>query len=173
MAVTVDHAVQAAAATATAGAKPMLCPFCSFPEDKVVDSRSAKEGRAIRRRRECMGCGKRFTTYEYIESLEMQVVKSDGRREAFDRDKIIKGVSLACKKRPVGVKQIEAIADRVENLLQQLGSHEVQSKLVGELVIKELQSVDEVAYVRFASVYRRFQDSMEFLTEIRNSSIPG
>jgi len=151
----------------------MLCPYCSFPEDKVVDSRAAKEGRAIRRRRECLGCGKRFTTYEYIESMEMQVVKSDGRRESFDRDKIIKGVNLACKKRPVGVKQIEAIADRVETLLQQLGSHEVQSKLIGELVIKELQAVDEVAYVRFASVYRRFQDSMEFLTEIRNSSIPS
>jgi transcriptional repressor NrdR len=151
----------------------MLCPFCNYPEDKVVDSRSAREGRAIRRRRECLSCTKRFTTYEYIESLEMQVVKGDGRREAFDREKIIKGVSVACKKRPVSVKQIEAIADKVETLLQALGQHEVQSKLIGELVIKELQGVDEVAYVRFASVYRRFQDSLEFLTEIRNSALPS
>lgn len=151
----------------------MLCPYCNFPEDKVVDSRSAREGRAIRRRRECLSCGKRFTTYEYIESLEMQVIKSDGRREPFDREKIIKGVTLACKKRPVGVKQVEGIADKVESLLQALGQHEIQSKLIGELVIKELQGVDEVAYVRFASVYRRFQDSMEFLTEIRNSAFPG
>ena len=150
----------------------MLCPYCSFPEDKVVDSRAAREGRAIRRRRECLSCGKRFTTYEYIESLELQVVKRDGRREPFDREKIIKGVTLACKKRPIGVKQIEAVADKVESLLQQLGSHEVQSNLIGELVVKELQTIDEVAYVRFASVYRQFQDSMEFLAEIRNSAIP-
>jgi transcriptional repressor NrdR len=150
----------------------MLCPFCSFPEDKVVDSRSAREGRAIRRRRECLSCGKRFTTYEYIESLELQVVKRDGRREPFDREKIIKGVTVACKKRPIGVKQIEAVADKVESLLQQLGSHEVQTSLIGELVVKELQTIDEVAFVRFASVYRQFQDSMEFLAEIRNSTIP-
>lgn len=150
----------------------MLCPFCSFPEDKVVDSRAAREGRAIRRRRECLSCGKRFTTYEYIESLELQVVKRDGRREPFDREKIIKGVTLACKKRPIGVKQIEAVADKVESLLQQLGSHEIQSNLIGELVVKELQTIDEVAYVRFASVYRQFQDSMEFLAEIRNSAMP-
>ena len=150
----------------------MLCPYCGYPEDKVVDSRSAKEGRAIRRRRECLSCAKRFTTYEYIESMELQVVKRDGRREPFDRDKVIKGLNLACKKRPIGVKQIEAIADKVESLLQQLGSHEVQSSLIGELVIKELQSTDDVAYVRFASVYRQFQDSMEFLAEIRNSSLP-
>jgi len=150
----------------------MLCPYCGFPEDKVVDSRSAKEGRAIRRRRECLSCAKRFTTYEYIESVELQVVKRDGRREPFDREKIIKGLNLACKKRPIGVKQIEAISDKVESLLQQLGSHEVQSSLIGELVIKELQTTDDVAYVRFASVYRQFQDSMEFLAEIRNSTIP-
>ena len=150
----------------------MLCPYCSYPEDKVVDSRAAREGRAIRRRRECLSCGKRFTTYEYIESLELQVVKRDGRREPFDREKIIKGVTLACKKRPIGVKQIEAVADKVESLLQQLGSHEVQSNLIGELVVKELQTIDEVAYVRFASVYRQFQDSMELLAEIRNSTIP-
>ena len=150
----------------------MLCPYCNFPEDKVVDSRSAREGRAIRRRRECLSCAKRFTTYEYIESLELSVVKRDSRREPFDREKIIKGLNLACKKRPIGLKQIEAVADKVESLLQQLGSHEVQSSLIGELVIKELQTLDDVAYVRFASVYRQFQDSMEFLAEIRNSAIP-
>jgi len=140
----------------------MLCPYCGFPEDKVVDSRSAKEGRAIRRRRECLSCSKRFTTYEYIESMELQVVKRDSRREPFDREKIIKGLNLACKKRPISVKQIESIADKVESLLQQLGSHEVQSSLIGELVIKELQPVDDVAYVRFASVYRNFREARDF-----------
>lgn len=136
----------------------------------MVDSRSAKEGRAIRRRRECLGCGKRFTTYEYIESLELQVVKRDSRREPFDREKIIKGLNLACKKRPIGVKQIEAIADKVESLLQQLGSHEVQSSLIGELVIKELQPIDDVAYVRFASVYRNFREAKDFETALAELS---
>lgn len=146
----------------------MLCPYCGYPEDKVVDSRSAKEGRAIRRRRECLGCGKRFTTYEYIESVSMVVVKSDGRREPFERDKISRGVLTACKKRPIGIRQMDALVDRVETLLHSLGQSEVSSQLVGELVMKELQGLDEVAYVRFASVYRRFKDANEFLAELRD-----
>lgn len=146
----------------------MLCPYCGYPEDKVVDSRSAKEGRAIRRRRECLGCGKRFTTYEYIESVSMVVVKSDGRREPFERDKISRGVLSACKKRPIGIRQMDALVDRVETLLHSLGQSEVSSQLVGELVMKELQGLDEVAYVRFASVYRRFKDANEFLAELRD-----
>jgi transcriptional repressor NrdR len=134
----------------------------------VVDSRAAKEGRAIRRRRECLGCGKRFTTYEYIESVSMVVVKSDGRREAFERDKIQRGVMTSCKKRPIGVRQMDALVDRVESLLHSLGQSEVSSQLIGELVMKELQGLDEVAYVRFASVYRKFKDSTEFLAELRD-----
>lgn len=146
----------------------MLCPYCGYPDDKVVDSRAAKEGRAIRRRRECLGCGKRFTTYEYIESVSMVVVKSDGRRESFERDKIQRGVMTSCKKRPIGVRQMDALVDRVESLLHSLGQSEVSSQLIGELVMKELQSLDEVAYVRFASVYRKFKDSTEFLAELRD-----
>jgi len=134
----------------------------------VVDSRAAKEGRAIRRRRECLGCGKRFTTYEYIESVSMVVVKSDGRRESFERDKISRGIMTACKKRPIGVRQMDAVVDRVESLLHSLGQSEVSSQLIGEIVMKELQSLDEVAYVRFASVYRKFKDSTEFLAELRD-----
>lgn len=146
----------------------MLCPFCGYPEDKVVDSRAAKEGRAIRRRRECLGCGKRFTTYEYIETISMIMVKTDGRREPFEREKILRGVMTACKKRPIGIRQMDALVDRVESLLHSLGQTEVSSQLVGELVMKELQGMDEVAYVRFASVYRRFKDSTEFLAELRD-----
>lgn len=146
----------------------MLCPYCGYPDDKVVDSRAAKEGRAIRRRRECLGCGKRFTTYEYIESVSMVVVKSDGRRESFERDKISRGIMTACKKRPIGVRQMDAVVDRVESLLHSLGQSEVSSQLIGEIVMKELQGLDEVAYVRFASVYRKFKDSTEFLAELRD-----
>jgi transcriptional repressor NrdR len=146
----------------------MLCPYCGYPDDKVVDSRAAKEGRAIRRRRECLGCAKRFTTYEYIETVSMIVVKSDGRREPFEREKILRGVTTSCKKRPIGVRQIDALVDRVESLLHSLGQSEVSSQLIGELVMKELQGLDEVAYVRFASVYRRFKDSTEFLSELRD-----
>ncbi len=148
------------------------CPFCASDDDKVVDTRPTDDGCSVRRRRECVGCGRRFTTFERVEEVPLVVVKRSGEREPFDREKIIKGVTLACKKRPIGVKQIEAVADKVESLLQQLGSHEIQSNLIGELVVKELQTIDEVAYVRFASVYRQFQDSMEFLAEIRNSAMP-
>jgi transcriptional repressor NrdR len=145
----------------------MRCPFCGSEEDKVVDSRSVREGRAIRRRRECIKCAQRYTTYEYIENVELTVVKSDGRREPFDRQKLIEGMRLALKKRPVSVKKIESMADEIQGDLQELTKNEVTSQAIGEMVMKKLQEVDEVAYVRFASVYRKFQDKEEFFSELK------
>ena len=145
----------------------MRCPFCGSEEDKVVDSRSVREGRAIRRRRECIKCAHRYTTYEYIENVELTVVKSDGRREPFDRQKLIEGMRLALKKRPVSVKKIESMADEIQGDLQELTKNEVTSQTIGEMVMKKLQEVDEVAYVRFASVYRKFQDKEEFFSELK------
>jgi transcriptional repressor NrdR len=146
----------------------MKCPSCGHLEDKVIDSRSAKEGQAIRRRRECLGCHKRFTTYETVETTPLLVIKKDGRREPFHRDKILNGLLRACEKRPIPAEKIRAIVDKLEAELMQKGQDEVQSSEVGERVMEELHRLDEVAYVRFASVYRHFKDLNQFLEELRS-----
>jgi transcriptional repressor NrdR len=145
----------------------MKCPFCGHEEDKVVDSRSAQDGRAVRRRRECLKCSERFTTYEYIENVELSVIKSDQRRQPYDRQKLLNGIRLACNKRPVPAKKIEAIVDEIESKLHELSKSEVTSKYIGELIMEKLRAVDEVAYVRFASVYRQFRDKTEFFAELK------
>jgi len=145
----------------------MKCPFCSHEEDKVVDSRTAQDGRAVRRRRECLKCGKRFTTYEFIETVSLTVVKNDARREPFDRQKLLRGMILACNKRPVGEKKLESIVDEIEEELLALSKKEITSQEIGELVMKKLKDIDEVAYVRFASVYRKFKDKNEFFDELK------
>ncbi len=145
----------------------MKCPYCGFEQDKVVDSRSSKEGRAVRRRRECLACEKRFTTYEYIENFPLTVVKNDQRREPYDRQKLLMGIVSACKKRPISMKKIDSIVDKIENELEKSARTEAPSKEIGQLVMEELYKLDEVAYVRFASVYRKFKDRDEFLSEIR------
>jgi transcriptional repressor NrdR len=144
------------------------CPFCASQENKVIDSRLSKEGQVIRRRRECLGCQRRFTTYERIEEIMPLVIKNDGRREAFDRQKISNGLKHACQKRPVSSEQIDEIVEQVERRLQETGEREVSSTVIGEHVMKGLQSLDDVAYVRFASVYRSFQDIGEFMTELKD-----
>ncbi|MEW6685065.1 MAG: transcriptional regulator NrdR [Candidatus Edwardsbacteria bacterium] len=144
----------------------MKCPTCGFPKNKVIDSRLTKDAEAIRRRRQCLSCGKRYTTYEYIES-PLMVVKKDGRREAFDREKIIKGMRKACEKRPISIETLEKTVDGIENEMQNLGKTEVTSAEVGELVMKALRELDGVAYVRFASVYRSFKDTTEFMEEVK------
>lgn len=146
----------------------MKCPFCTQQDNKVIDSRLSKEGQVIRRRRECIGCGRRFTTYERIEEINPLVVKKDGRREVFDRQKIINGLKLACQKRPVSAEQVDQLVETVERRLQEMGEREVSSSVIGELVMKLLHDLDAVAYVRFASVYRSFQDIGEFMTELRD-----
>ncbi|HET9333505.1 MAG TPA: transcriptional regulator NrdR [Gemmatimonadota bacterium] len=145
----------------------MRCPFCGADEDRVVDTRSSQEGRAVRRRRECESCGKRFTTYESVELFPRQVVKRDGRREPYDRQKLLLGIVTACTKRPVNIDTIEAIVERIEQRLEESGRVEVESRWLGEQVMQELQEADEVAYVRFASVYRQFKDVTEFMNELR------
>lgn len=145
----------------------MRCPFCKDPENKVIDSRESHEGAVIRRRRECLTCKRRFTTYERVEELTPLIVKKDGRREGFDRDKLLAGLQKACEKRAVGVGELESLADEVEKKLQELGEKEVPSSVVGEAVMERLQRLDEVAYVRFASVYRSFRDIGEFMDELR------
>ena len=145
----------------------MKCPGCSGMENKVIDSRLNKEGNVIRRRRECLSCSDRFTTYEKLERSLPLLVKKDGRREEFDRDKIISGVRKACQKRPVSIKNIEDLVDRVEQYLQELGDKEVHAVKVGEKVISEIYKLDDVAYVRFASVYRSFKDVNEFMVELK------
>jgi transcriptional repressor NrdR len=146
----------------------MKCPFCESEEDKVVDSRAAQDGRSVRRRRECLSCGKRYTTYEYVEKVTLTVVKSDGRREDFDRQKLFKGIALSCNKRPVSEEQINTLVSQIEEELQNSSrGTEVTSKRIGELVMERLKSLDEVAYVRFASVYRKFKDKNEFLEELK------
>ena len=145
----------------------MKCPFCSHEEDKVVDSRTAQGGRAVRRRRECLKCGKRFTTYEFIETVSLTVVKNDARREPFDRQKLLRGMILACNKRPISEKKLESIVDEIEEELLALSKKEIASQEIGELVMKKLKDVDEVAYVRFASVYRKFKDKNEFFDELK------
>jgi transcriptional repressor NrdR len=144
----------------------MRCPFCGHLEDRVVDSREAQDGQATRRRRECAGCSRRFTTYERIEEILPHVVKKDGRREAFDRRKIVDGVGIACQKRPVSAEQVGALVAGVERQLQELGEREIRTTKIGELVMGRLRTLDEVAYVRFASVYRAFRDVGEFMTEL-------
>ena len=146
----------------------MKCPFCAHLGDKVVDSRESKEGEVIRRRRECLECGKRFTSYERIDEIPYMVVKKDGTRERFDRQKLIGGLLKACEKRPVTVAALEAIADRVEGALQDRPEKEISTADVGAFVMEELKTLDKVAYVRFASVYRHFRDIGEFMTELKD-----
>jgi len=143
------------------------CPFCDELEDKVVDSRMAKEGEVIRRRRECLGCKRRYTTYERVDEILPMVVKKDGRRESFDRTKILAGLKKACEKRPISTATIEAVTDRIEKRIQEMGETEVESRTVGEELMKELHQLDQVAYVRFASVYREFKDIDQFMDELR------
>jgi transcriptional repressor NrdR len=145
----------------------MRCPYCGFKEDKVVDSRATREEAAIRRRRECLKCGKRFTTYEYVEEVSLMVVKKDSRREAFDRKKVLAGIMKACEKRPIGLDKMEDIATWVERAIQKKSEREVPSARIGELIMERLKAVDDVAYVRFASVYRQFKDVGQFMTELK------
>jgi len=144
----------------------MNCPFCSHDDTRVVDSRLGKEGNNVRRRRECPSCERRFTTYERVEEILPWVIKKDGRREAFDRSKIVGGMQRACEKRPVSVEQIEQMVDQLERSFQERGDKEIAASLIGEAVMDSLHQVDEVAYVRFASVYRQFKDINEFMSEL-------
>jgi transcriptional repressor NrdR len=144
----------------------MKCPFCGDMEDKVIDSRMSGEGLSIRRRRECLQCGKRFTTYEYVEKDPLMVVKRDGTRKKFDREKIKIGIMKACEKRPVSMDRIDEIVDAVERKVQKKADKEVKSTDIGNMVMEELYNLDEVAYVRFASVYRRFKDISHFKKEL-------
>ena len=146
----------------------MKCPFCGHLGDKVVDSRESKEGEVIRRRRECLDCGRRFTSYERIDEIPYMVIKKDGTRERFERQKLIAGLLKACEKRPVSVAAVEGIADRVEATVQDRPEKEMSTGEVGELVMEELMRLDKVAYVRFASVYRQFRDIGEFMTELKD-----
>jgi transcriptional repressor NrdR len=146
----------------------MKCPFCANAENKVIDSRISKDGKAIRRRRECLGCNRRFTTYEYVEDILPMVVKKDGRREQFDRQKILNGVKKACEKRPISMEAIDKIVENVEQACQEIQAEEITSTIVGEKVMNELRGLDGVAYVRFASVYRQFRDVGEFISELKD-----
>jgi len=144
------------------------CPFCDHLDDKVVDSRLAREGQLIRRRRECLSCKRRYTTYERIEETQPVVVKKDGRREPFDRQKILAGLKKACEKRPIKTDDIEVVTDRIEKRVQEKGETEVPSRTIGEEIMRELRDLDQVAYVRFASVYRDFKDIDQFMNELRS-----
>lgn len=146
----------------------MRCPFCGHVEDRVVDSRELGEGTQVRRRRECLGCGKRFTTYERIEESPALVIKRDGRREPYSRAKVLAGLVRACEKRPVTLADMEAMADKVDELINRKNSREISSWEIGELLMQELRQKDQVAYVRFASVYRRFEDLEEFHRELES-----
>jgi transcriptional repressor NrdR len=148
----------------------MRCPYCHESEDRVVDSRTSQEGRAVRRRRECLNCSRRFTTYEYVEERAVQILKRDGSSEPYDRRKLLQSLRLPCAKRPITMSEIEAMVDQIEDELNRLGRDEVESKLLGELVMQRLKARDHVAYVRFASVYRDFQDIEEFVDELRELS---
>ncbi|MCE2485542.1 MAG: transcriptional regulator NrdR [Desulfurellaceae bacterium] len=145
----------------------MKCPFCSHQDNRVIDSRLSRDGDVIRRRRECEGCERRFTTYERVEEILPLVVKKDGRREAYSRQKVVAGLSKACEKRPISIETIEDIADRIERSLQGSGEKELRSARVGEEVMRQLYDLDKVAYVRFASVYRSFQDLDAFMNELK------
>ena len=144
----------------------MKCPFCAYPESKVVDSRPSDEGSSIRRRRECLSCCRRFTTYETVEFAPIMVVKKDGRRQSFDRRKILNGMLRACEKRPVSPETLGAVVTRIEQDLQSSAEHEIRSEELGEIVMRHLRTLDQVAYVRFASVYREFQDIASFMDEL-------
>ena len=145
----------------------MRCPYCGSETDRVIDSRSSKDGEAVRRRRQCLRCSQRFTTYEYIENVSLTIIKNDKRREPYDRQKLIHGLTAACKKRPISMKKIESITDKIERELEQLGKMEVPSSTIGRMVMTELYELDEVAYVRFASVYRKFKDVSDFISEVQ------
>ena len=145
----------------------MKCPFCAEVENKVIDSRLSNQSAVIRRRRECLGCQRRFTTYERVEEILPMVAKKDGRREQFDRAKVLEGLRLACNKRPVSAEQLEELVDGIERKLQETGEKEVNSSVIGEAVMRDLHKLDEVAYVRFASVYRSFKDLGEFMSELK------
>lgn len=146
----------------------MNCPFCHHSESKVIDSRDSQDGEIIRRRRECEKCGERFTTYERVEELLPAVIKKDGRREVFERNKILQGIRKACEKRPISIATIESCVDRVVRWVQEQGVEEIASTAIGEKVMEELHALDEIAYVRFASVYRSFKDINEFMKELKD-----
>ena len=145
----------------------MKCPFCSHLEDKVVDSRESKEGEVIRRRRECLSCGKRFTSYERIDQIPHLVVKKDGRRERFDREKVMAGLLKACEKRPVSMRSLDAVVDRVEAVMHESPDREVAADRIGEFLMEQLRDLDKVAFVRFASVYRDFKDVDQFMATLK------
>jgi len=145
----------------------MKCPYCGHLSDKVVDSRETKDGEAIRRRRECLKCKRRFTSYERIEEIPYMVIKKDGRRETFDRQKILNGLLKACEKRPIKVSELETIVDEVETMLHQGKEREINTEKIGAHIMNRLRNLDKVAYVRFASVYRQFKDVSEFLGELK------
>lgn len=146
----------------------MKCPFCNHNEDRVIDSRETSEGTAIRRRRECTACNKRFTTYEYVEKTPLMVIKKDNRREPFIREKILSGIRSACQKRPISTEKIEDLVGEIETEIQKKFDQEVDSRFIGELVMEKLSKIDDVAYVRFASVYRQFKDINQFMRELRD-----
>lgn len=146
----------------------MKCPFCNHNEDRVIDSRETSEGAAIRRRRECSACNKRFTTYEYVEKTPLMVIKKDNRREPFIREKILSGIRSACQKRPISTEKIEKVVSEIEAEIQKKFDQEVESRFIGELVMEKLARIDDVAYVRFASVYRQFKDINQFMRELRD-----
>ncbi|MFC1703287.1 transcriptional regulator NrdR [Candidatus Omnitrophota bacterium] len=146
----------------------MKCPFCGHAENKVVDSRDSSEGTSVRRRRECVKCDRRFTTYEYIEQTPLMVVKKDNRREAFDRKKILSGLRKACEKRPISMEKLEAVVTDIERTIMRKFDKEVKSERIGELVIQKLAKLDDIAYVRFASVYRQFKDVSQFMKELKD-----
>ena len=146
----------------------MKCPFCGHAENKGIDSRISKDGKAVRRRRECLSCSKRFTTYEYVEDILPMVVKKDGRREQFDRQKILTGIKKACEKRPISMESIDKLVENVEQACQEMQLEEISSTLIGEKIMNELKAFDGVAYVRFASVYRQFRDVGEFMSELKD-----
>lgn len=145
----------------------MRCPFCAHIEDKVVDSRESKDGDSIRRRRECLKCGKRFTSYERIDEIPFMVIKKDGRRETFERNKIMAGLLRACEKRPISAAQLESIVDEVEKAVMDSAEREVSTSDIGKIIMKRLKALDKVAYVRFASVYLEFEDVSEFMDELK------
>lgn len=146
----------------------MRCPFCGHLRDKVVDSRETGAGDAIRRRRECLECGRRFTSYERVEEIPYFVVKKDGRREPFDRNKLLQGLHRACEKRPVPAKALETIVEEIEQMVVESADREIEARAIGEKVMERLRELDKVAYVRFASVYRQFEDVQEFMSELRD-----
>lgn len=148
--------------------KKMRCPFCSFEESKVVDSRSTDDNTTIRRRRECLRCNKRYTTYEKVEDIPILVIKRDSTRENFNKEKIVNGLIIACQKRPISRKQIEELAEDIEKAISNKMITEVESKIIGEMVMERLKEIDEISYVRFASVYRQFKDINTFLEEIKS-----